>query len=194
MDTLTSSSDRANCCFCARYNPVVQVICEGKCLICSICMRATSIRKLLTASVAECTGIEQALCPVCDYPMAPNTVIAIKNFPVGVDSMTETDFSEFINPFLFYYQKLKLEYSYDHPTDHVSPETKSLLTKNCAALYGMEELVCNRLSGVGLLDFIADIFCSVSACCVKWKQYTCRLPSPFSFCLSDFLCSYGTDI
>jgi hypothetical protein len=126
-------------------------------------MRATSIRKLLIASVEECTGLEQALCPVCDYPMAPNTIIAIKTFPTGVNSLAETDFSEFTNPFLLYYQKLKLEYSFDYPIDQLSAEMKAVLTKNCAALYGMEDLVCNKLSSVGLLDFIADIFCSVGA-------------------------------
>jgi hypothetical protein len=86
---MTTRADEAICGFCSREENSVQVICEGRCLICNRCQHLSSIRKLLydvlkntNQQISEDTDAHKPECPLCSHPLAPNMMQIIKTFYV----------------------------------------------------------------------------------------------------------------
>lgn len=86
---MTTRADEAICGFCSREENSVQVICEGRCLICNRCQHLSSIRKLLydvlinaNKQISEDSDPHKPQCPLCSNPLAPNMIQIIKTFHV----------------------------------------------------------------------------------------------------------------
>jgi hypothetical protein len=160
----------ANCSFCGRYNTSVQVICELKCLTCSICIKSKCIKDLLCAGLGSDGSY---YCPLCDHSMAPNMAITVREFAAHAhgqaaadegDHMVAADLCEKLNPFSLYFSKgLELD-RFDMPTGPPSlltPDSKATLQRCNTLLSSIEDTNANKLSSVGILEFIVDIYCLV---------------------------------
>jgi hypothetical protein len=134
--------------------------------VCSICLKSKSVKQLLIDSLAvqrlSATGKTVCLCPVCDFPMAPNMKLAVIKFQeeaIETEPNYESDMIEKPNPFALYYQKIELQID-THIFD-TQTESRIVAQKCCNLLHGLDDFVFNRLSSVGVLEFIAEIYCLV---------------------------------
>ena len=139
-------------------------------MICSICFKSKLIRGLLCDGVVAqnfCT------CPLCDSSMAPNMAIAVRKFTATKNSdNTEGDIDlhikEKINPFSMYYHKtLELgNFGYSTGLSHaiLNAESKAVLQRCNTLLSSIEDMVANKLSSVGTMEFIVEIYCLVRRC------------------------------
>lgn len=139
--TSVESVSLAFCSFCSAPDDAVNVICEGRCLICYRCQRSHGIRQLLTRCIDNGQSNDSASnCPLCAQPMAPNMISTIRKYrkdATVVETSENADFSLLQpNPFLPYLRKTKctndLPNSCTTPTAAVSPPkiNKLASTKN----------------------------------------------------------------
>eukprot|EP01041_Mallomonas_annulata_P002131 gene2131-4158_t len=117
------SISQAECSFCSRPDKSIQVICEGRCLICTRCQQSSVIRKLLADSIVGVANISLktiirqkqhhlvGICPICELPMAPNMMTTVIQFREQIESQgihdNSKDFQDFPNVLFEYIRKNK---------------------------------------------------------------------------------------
>jgi hypothetical protein len=132
-------------------------------------MKAPNIRQLLVLTAEEAT-IRNARkrCPICDNPLARNTVISVQTF----DSRTLCDgislqagFKPVVNPLLFYYKRIGIDIVLDTECNSIlqdQPSWKTLMQKCSNLLVAMEGAPQGRITPQLMMDYIADVYCAVS--------------------------------
>lgn len=116
--------------------------------------------------------------------MAPNMAITVKGFlscisDLDADGLAEValNLKEKANPFALYYQKALDLAGFDLSSEHLSVEARVVQQRCYSLLSAIEDAVANRLSSVGAMEFIVDIYCLVGD---QWLCIACEPVDPES--------------
>lgn len=117
-------SSSAFCSICSKGGREVQVLCEGRCLICSKCEQSPAIKKLMMECVekgADTTEVT-ARCPICELPVSRSMLQTFLDGNTASKS-NENDMFEQEHPFNAFLKKFRQSYK-----DVVGNDSNDLLS------------------------------------------------------------------
>lgn len=138
----------ASCSLCSHTDREVQVLCEGRCLICSICEESPAIKKLMVnflhkSVIENGKSIEKALCPICGLPLSRSMLQTFQNVEAVTKDSTARTFDVNIfeqeSPFVPFMKRFKQTYK-----DVLSMESLDTFETQCSQLQKSEGIFTRR--------------------------------------------------
>jgi len=135
----------ASCSLCSRTDREVQVLCEGRCLICSKCEQSPAIRKLMIDFLSKpkrgpngkLSEKKYSLCPICEQSLSRSMFQTFKKIDglqkAIVESnlkISEMDYFEQESPFIAFVKRFKQTYKDILSNDSIDVLDGSYLPKS----------------------------------------------------------------